>query len=122
MADDSDQRSLHLVARVGGLVVGAARLIRCTVQADRFMFEKEIPFSAVTQEERGDFLEISRVAIAREFQRRSVFAALVTAVAREVIRGGYQFALCLARTAQRACYSKCGFRTVSREILHPPLS
>jgi len=121
LGDEFDRRSLIFVARVNGVVIGTGRLIFCHEADDRFLCEKDIPFSALGSHRRTDFVEVSRLAVETALRKSDVMSALVKAFARHAILSG-RSGVCLARTSQRGSYAKYGFELASYEIPHPRLA
>jgi Acetyltransferase (GNAT) domain len=120
MADPMDLHSLILAARVNDVIVGTGRLIFCHESNHQFLFEKDIPFSAIGRLKRSDCVEVSRFAIDPELQDSDVMSAIVRGFARHAILTD-KVGICLARTSQRASYAKYGFVLTSHEVPHPRL-
>jgi hypothetical protein len=121
MADRMDRHSLVLVARVNDVILGTGRLIFCREPNHQFLFEKDIPFSAIGNLKRSDCVEVSRFAIEPELQDSDVMSAIVRGFARHAILTD-KAGICLARTSQRSSYAKYGFVPTSLEVPHPRLA
>jgi hypothetical protein len=121
MADEYDARSIIVVTKVNGLVVGTGRLIRCIDDKDRFLFEKDIPFETLGLERRQDFLEISRLAVHPALHGTDIVTKMFQEFVRQCTLNG-KTALALGRTTQRKSYARMGMQTVSHELPHPLLA
>lgn len=122
MRDEYDARSIVIVAKIDGTVAGTVRLIRCDATTERFMFEEYISAEKLDRPlQRDTYLEISRLAIAPEFQNADIVVRLFEEIARQIILNG-KAAICLARKSQRTSYGRAGFKVISREIPHPLLT
>ena len=112
MADEYDRRSIIMVGKVDGVVVATARLIRCNETGECFLFEEDIPFEALGNRKRSEFLELSRLAVEPDVQGTDIVIKLMKEIGRQLVLNR-KLGICLARTTQRVSYAKFGCRTAS---------
>lgn len=120
-ADEYDRRSIVIVARLNGRIIGTARLIRVDEPGQQFPFEDDVPAAALGPDSKYQYFETSRLAIHPDFQNTEVVLRLFQELGRQTILAN-RSAAALARTNQRKSYMQLGWEPVGREIPHPLLT
>lgn len=121
MADEFDERSLIIIAKIDGAIVATLRLVECKTPDERFPFEKFIPFSVIDKEEnRGKYYEVCRLAIDPKFQGTDILIKLFRENGRQT-GINRKTNVCMSTKQLRKNYLQLGFKVVSEEIPHPVL-
>lgn len=121
MADDFDNRSIILMAKVKGTVVATARLVECIADSDRFPFEQYIDFDDLDEKfDRKNYFELSRLAILPGLQGTNLIIRLFQEMARFTIIHKHA-ALCAATKATRQNYERIGCKKISGEAPYPTI-
>jgi predicted GNAT family N-acyltransferase len=91
--DADDERAFHVVASVGGTIVGTGRLV---VHAD--------------------YAKVGRMAVLRQWRAAGVGRALLDALTAEAVRRGIPRLVLHAQVQAIGFYQRCGFAVVGEEF------
>lgn len=91
--DADDEIAAHVIAEVGGIVVGTGRVVR-----------------------HDDYAKIGRMAVLAPWRKRGIGRALLSALVREAAQQGAQRAVLHAQVQALGFYTRAGFHVVGDEF------
>lgn len=121
MADEFDQRSILLAAKIDSAIVATVRLVAAEETGQTFPFESYLDFEKLKLNlERPSYFEVSRLAVDPDFQGTDVLISIFKEISKNAVVNARSL-LCIAAKSLRQNYERIGFRTISKEMPHKVL-
>ncbi|MBY0372321.1 GNAT family N-acetyltransferase, partial [bacterium] len=112
-ADEFDRYSRHIVAVIGGRIVGAARVVFCgkdPARSEHHMLNIKVPDKI----QEAGFVEFSRFCTNADFRGGDIFVALIRQAAHIATHSRLPFIVANCNSDLKPLYEKLGFRAVGK--------